>query len=36
MVWIFFLGIIGMMVAKPKSAFFLVPIGLFVLLGVLP
>jgi hypothetical protein len=35
MAWIFFLGLIVTMVIKPKTAYFLIPIGLLTLLVVI-
>ena len=32
MIWMFFLGLIVIMVVKPKTAFFLVPLGAIILL----
>jgi hypothetical protein len=32
MIWLFFLGLIALMVYKPRTGYFLVPLGLVILL----
>jgi len=34
MIWLFFLGLISIMVIKPKTAWFLVPLSLLVLIAI--
>lgn len=34
MIWIFFLGLIVLMVSKPKTMYFLIPLSLLILLAI--
>jgi len=34
MIWIFFLGLIVLMVCKPKTAWFIIPLSVVILLAI--